>query len=160
MKEITVNSENWFKIASWHDVKMLALKYLAVPAANLDSKQSERFKRQLVKQVYMKSHAFGEKFDVMPVANPFGKVPKRRVATSDGLTGQYAWIKNGLRAPEDDVRWKMMECLEAHSTFEEATAAWEKEYGKGTKFKSTGKLEFTFKGQAEWAIKRNWIERI
>ena len=105
MKEITVNSENWFKIASWHDVKMLGLKHLAIPAENLDSKQSEQFKRSLVRQVYMKDHEFGEKFDVMPVANPFGKAPKRKTRPAgEALTGEYAVVRNGLRAPEGDVQ--------------------------------------------------------
>jgi hypothetical protein len=158
MKTICVTSEAWFKKAPFHDVKMLGIKHLGIPADRFENKQAENFKRAMVRQVFTKDHQYGAEFEVAEPVNPFG-TPKKRGGTGEALKGGYAYVKCGLRAPEGDPRWDMDKCMAKHSTFEEAIECWNEEHGTA-KFKSTGALEYDFIGQLRWALKRGWIIRV
>lgn len=158
MKTIKVANEGWFKSAPFHDVKMLGIKFLGVPAERFESKQAEHFKRAMVRQLYNKDHQYGEEFEIAVPDNPFG-TPNKRQSLSTKLVGPYAFVKNGLRAPEGDMRWEMMDCVAQNTTFEEANACWERDHGSD-KYKSTGALEYDFKGLIAWALKRGWIIKV
>jgi hypothetical protein len=158
MKTIKVTSEAWFKKAPFHDIKMLGIKHLGIPADRFENKQAEAFKRALVRQVYTKDHQYGEDFEITEPVNPFG-TPKKRVRLGEALKGDYAFVKNGLRAPDGDVRHTMMEYLQRFTTFESVIQAWDADHEEKT-FKSTGALTFTFQGFIGWALKRCWIIRV
>jgi hypothetical protein len=164
MKVVKVLSEQWFSKAPFQEVKMLAIKHLGIPAAVMnDPNKQENFKRSMARQVFNKDHEYGGEYDILEAANPFGKVPKRKVTGSigGGLTGEYRFVKCGMRAPEGDVRWQMMKVVEENTTFEAALAIWDKEAGIKTKFKATGdKHTFNFVEMVQWALKRGWIERV
>lgn len=155
--QIKIKDEKWFKATDWTTVKLFASQILGVSPDKLEGKQPEAFKRALVRQVYIKTHEYGVEFELNKPANPFGKVPRRRSSTTGGLTGEYTYVKSGLRAPEGDIRWDMDKCMQEHTTFESAIAAWEQSHGR-TRYKATGdKLEFDFKKQLNWALRRGWI---
>jgi hypothetical protein len=158
MKIIVVKDENWFKKAPFADVKMVGIKHLGIPAEKFAGKQPEPFKRAMVRQVFaQKDLEYGIEFEIMEANNPFGQ-PKRRRSSDDSLIGTYSWVKNGTRAPEGDVRHDMMTVIERNTSFQDAIKDWEGEgHVPGEKYRSTGVLEFTFKGLVEWALKRGWI---
>ncbi len=159
MKTITVANEGWFKSASFSDVETVGVKFLGIPAEKFSGKQPEHFKRAMVRQVFVKTHSYGESFEIHENANPFGTPKKRRGPKSRKSlrTGHYTFIKNGLRAPEGDIRREMMELVGEHTDFESLFKAGSDKYGLATKFKSTGKLEFDFVGLVDWAVQRGWI---
>lgn len=159
MKTIKVTEEKWFKNAPFSDVRMLGIKHLGIPADKFEGKQPEPFKRALVRQVFVKDHQYGEEFEVMEATNPFGKAKARPTTRSLELSGSYAFLKNGLRAPEGDIRREMMTLIGQHTEFSVLFSEADKVYGK-TKYKSTGKLEFDFRELVLWALKRGWIERV
>ena len=164
MKTIRVLTDQWFTKATFNEVKMLAIKHLNVPADVMnDSHKPEGSRRAIARQVFNKSHEYGEEFEIIESSNPFGKVPKRRSTTpaGAGLEGEYRWVKCGMRAPEDDIRWQMMKVVEEHTKFEDAIVAWDKEAGAKTLFKSTGaKHQFNFIDQVKWALSRGWIIKV
>lgn len=160
MKTIIIDDEKWFTQASFNDIKMLGIRALGIPAASFSSTQSEQFKRALVRQTFVQKCDYGQVINIEEISNPFGQPKRKRSATKVDLVGKYAFIKNGLRAPDKDIRWEMMKVLEEHTSFEEATTEFDKRYGANTKFKSTGKAFFDFYGLTNWALKNNWIERI
>ena len=163
MKTIKVLTEQWFTKASFNEVKMLAIKHLEVPASVMnDSHKPEGSRRAIARQVFNKSHEYGEEFEIIEPSNPFGKVPKRRTTSSSGgLDGEYRFVKCGMRAPDDDIRWQMMKVVEDNTKFEDAIAAWDKEAGAKTLFKSTGaKHQFNFIDQVKWALSRGWIIKV
>jgi hypothetical protein len=155
--KINVANEVWFKEAPFHQVKMLGVKFLEIPAARFENKQAESFKRALVRQAYKAKHEYGEEFEIAEPVNPFGTPNRKSLSTK--LVGQYAFVKNGLRAPEGDTRWKMMECMARHTSFDEARKCWTEENGT-TRYKSTGALEYDFDGQMSWALRRGWIIKV
>jgi hypothetical protein len=164
MKVIKVLSEQWFKKASFDEVRLIAVRHLNIPADVMnDSHKEENFKRAMARQVFNKEHEYPKEFEIVEISNPFGKVPKRRTSTAvaGGLTGEYRFIKCGMRAPEDDIRWQMMKTLENHNKFEDALKEWDKTTGVKTRFQSTGKSHtFNFVEMVQWALKRGWIERV
>lgn len=165
MKVLKVLTEQWFTNSPFHEVKMLGIKHLNIPASALDdANKPENSRRALVRQVFNKSeHEYGEEFEIIEPTNPFGKVPKRRTSTTTGLTGEYRFVKCGMRAPEEDIRWKMMELMEKNTDFETLVKAWEQESGTGPRelFKATGKShQFNFIDQVNWALARGWIVRV
>lgn len=164
MKTIKVQTEQWFSKAPFSDIKMLAIKHLGIPADRMDdSHKPEVSKRALARQVFNKNHQYGAEFEIIEPSNPFGKVPKRRssVVAGGGLVGEYRFVKNGIRAPEGDIRWEMMAVLEKHTKFEDAIKEWESTAGSKSKFKSTGaKHEFNFIDQINWSVTRGWIIKV
>jgi hypothetical protein len=164
MKTLKVLSEQWFTKAPFHEVKMLAIKHLGIPADRMDdSHKAETSKRALARQVFAKNHEYGSEFEIIEPSNPFGKVSKRRSSATPGmgLSGEYRFIKNGIRAPEGDIRWEMMALLEKHTKFEDVLAEWDKTVGLKTRFKATGKThDFNFPEQINWALLRGWIVKV
>lgn len=164
MKTIKVQTEQWFSKAAFNEVKMLAIKHLAVPAHVMeDSHKEENFKRSLARQMFMRTHEFGESFEIIEPSNPFGKVPKRRSSTTagNGLTGEYRFVKRGIRSPDGDIRHHMADMMEKHTNLEELLKEWESTVGLKTSFKSTGsKHHFTFIDQVKWALTHDWIVRV
>lgn len=159
MKIVKVVNEGWFKTAPFSDVKMVGIKHLDIPAEKFANNQPEGFKRALVRQVFKsKDLKYGTGFEIMEAVNPFGAPKRRNRAGDNGLIGTYSWVKNGLRAPEGDIRHDMMKVVERNTDFKLAIKDWEGEgHAPGEKYRSTGALEFTFKGLVEWALKRGWI---
>lgn len=158
VKIVKVANEGWFKQAPFADVKMVGIKYLTIPAERFAGKQPEPFKRALCRQMFKQlGFTYGQEFEIMDQpTNPFGQ-PKRKRSTKT-LSGTYSFVKNGLRAPEGDVRYDMMKVIERNTSFTEAIKDWENEgHAPNEKYRSTGKLEFTFKGLIEWALERGWI---
>lgn len=160
MKTIIIDDEKWFTTASFNDVKILGIRALGIPATSFNSTQSEHFKRSLVRQMFVQNYDYGQVVNIQEISNPFGQPKRKRSKNTSVLKGAYRYIKNGLRAPENDIRWEMMKVLEEKSSFEEAIAEFDRRYGANTKFKSTGKAMFDFHGMTTWALKNNWIERI
>ena len=162
-KIIKVLTEQWFTKASFDEVRMLAIKHLNIPANTMnDSHKPEVSRRALARQVFVKSHQYGEEFDIIE-SNPFGAAPKRttKSSTNNNLTGEYRFVKCGMRAPEGDIRWEMMKLLEENSSFEKVLADWDKTMGVSTKFKNTGKIgTFNFIDMIQWALTRGWIVRV
>ena len=156
MKKIRVINNRWFKTAEFHEVKMLGIKHLNIPADRFITKQNENFKRVMVRMQYDRMFEYGKEFEIQEISNPFG-VPKRRRSTATALSGEYTFVKNGLRAQKDDIRWEMMKVLKNNTTFEAANAEFASQYGSNIKFKSTGKLEFDFRSFMAWAEKCGWI---
>lgn len=161
MRLVKVTNEGWFKKADWADVKAIAIRHLNVPAEVL----VDETKRSLVRQKFKQDgHKYGEEFEIADKAvNPFGIAKRRTVNTSPnkGMTGPYRFIKNGLRAPEGDIRHQMMETIARCTSFEELFKEWEKEghtlnekYRKG----EGKKTEFVFREFIDWSLKRGWIE--
>ena len=164
MKTIKVQAEPWFSKAPFSEVKMLAIKHLGVPAAVMDdSHKPESSKRAIARQMFNKTHQYGEEFEIIEPSNPFGKVPKRRVSgdSAADLVGEYRFIKNGLRAQEGDIRWQMMKVVEEHTKFADAITMWDKEAGAKTMFKNSGtKNGFNFIDMVKWALSRGWIIKV
>lgn len=158
MKLVKVVNEGWFKTAPFSDVKMVGIKHLGIPADKFANKQPEGFKRALVRQTFkQKGLPYGTEFEIMEAVNPFG-TPKRKNRSSGELVGSYSFVKNGLRAPEGDIRHDMMTVMERNTSFSEAIKDWENEgHAPNEKYRTTGASEFTFKAQMEWAMKRGWI---
>jgi hypothetical protein len=156
MKKIRVINSRWFKTAEFSDIKMLGIKHLHIPADKFLSRQNENFKRVLVRMVYEKQFEYGLEFEIQEISNPFG-IPKRKRAATNILSGEYQVLNVRLRAPKDDIRWEMVKVLKGNTTFEAASAEFASQYGSNIKFKSTGKLEFDFKGFMAWAEKCGWI---
>lgn len=159
MKLVKVVNEGWFKSAPFADVKMVGIKHLGIPAEKFTNNQPEGFKRALVRQVFKsKDFEYGAEFEIMEAANPFGTPKRRNRIGSDEMTGSYVWVKNGLRAPDGDIRHDMMKIMERNTDFAVAIKDWEGEgHAPGEKYRTTGASEFTFKAQMEWALKRGWI---
>lgn len=156
--KIKVVNEGWFKSAKWFEVEMLGIKYLDIPAARLEGKQPEAFKRALVRQVYIKKFKYGDEFEIIDNSNPFGSVKKtRRTATDTTLTGGYKYVRCGLRAPDGDIRYELFEVFKKHHTFEDCIAEVDEKYGKGHKFNSTGALIFDVRSFLDWSLKRGWL---
>jgi hypothetical protein len=158
MKIIVVKDENWFKKAPFADVKMVGIKHLGIPAEKFAGKQPEPFKRAMVRQVFaQKDLEYGIEFEIMEANNPFGQ-PKRKRSNGGTLTGTYSWVKNGIRAPEGDVRHDMMRVIERNDSFEEAIKDWQNEgHAPGEKYKNTGQNMITFEWQIQWSLMRGWI---
>lgn len=163
MKKIKIQAEPWFTNAPFNDLKMVAIKHLGAPAATMeDSHKPEVFKRALARQLFNRSFEYGVEFEIIAPSNPFGKVPKRRGRSDQakGLTGEYRFVKSGLRAPENDIRQSMMKLIGEHTLFEKAIFEWERSSGTSSKemFKSTGdKTQFNFIDMLKWALGRGWI---
>jgi len=154
MKLIKPQSEVWFKQAPFHEVKMLGIKHLGIPAEKFENKQPEGFKRALVRQVFVKDHEYGEEFEVIEPKNPFG-TPGKRKSTSANY--EYAFVKNGVRAPEGDIRHEMMRVIERNTSVKEALADWETDHTPGEKYHNTGKGVITFIDMISWSLLRGWI---
>lgn len=159
MKTIIIDDENWFKKASFQDIKMLGIRVLGIPATCFMSKQSEEFKRALVRQTFVQKCDYGQVVKIEEISNPFGTPKRKRSRNLSVLEGEYVFIKNTCRAPKDDIRHEMMAVIQTHTTFENARADFDKRYGVNTKFKSTGKSMFDFESMLGWALKCGWIER-
>lgn len=160
MKTIIIDDEKWFTKANFNDIKMLGIRALGIPATSFASKQSEQFKRALVRQTFVQNHDYGQVVNIQEISNPFGQPKRKRSRNVAVFKGEYRYIKNGLRAPQNDIRWEMMQVLGEKSTFEEAIAEFDRRYGSNTKFKSTGKSTFDFNAMIAWALKLKWIERM
>jgi len=156
MKSIKVLSEQWFKGAPFHEVKMLGIKHLGIPAEKFENKQPEAFKRALVRQTFVASHEYGEEFEIIEPPNPFGTPGKRK---TPGTTANYdySFIKNGIRAPEGDIRHEMMEVIGRNTSVKAAIADWETDHTPGEKYPNTGKNLITFEWQIQWSLTRGWI---
>lgn len=162
MKEIKVTNEGWFKQAPFHDVKMLGIKFLDIPATAFENdKKPEHFKRALVRQAFVqKGHKIGEVFTIVEQPNPFGQPKKRRTVKNNDLTGEYKFVKNGLRAPSGDIRYELMDIIAKFSTFEQVVEEVENKYGKDHIFPTTGKLTFNIQSLLSWALKLGWIIKV
>ena len=161
MKTVRIINERWFRTAPFHDVKMLGIKFLGVPADRFVSTQTENFKRALVRQMYNKQYGeYGKEFEIPESSNPFGAPKRRRSKVYPVFVGEYRFVKNGLRAQKEDIRWQMMEVVKKNTTFEAAIEEFANQYGSNTKFKTAGKLEFDFQGMLGWAEKLGWIMRV
>ena len=158
MKTIKVTSEAWFKKAPFHDVKMLGIKHLGIPADRFENKQAEAFKRALVRQVYTKDHQYGEDFEITEPVNPFG-TPKKRVRLDDALKGDYAFVKNGLRGEPGSLRVEQVLVISECSTFEQAILRWKNEFSD-EKAPTSGKGLVSMSEMLRWALKRGWIIRV
>lgn len=155
--KIKVSNEGWFKTAPFHDVKMLGVKYLGVPAERFDSKQAEHFKRAMVRQVYNKSHVYGEEFEIVEPENPFG-APKKRQLLGFKLAGPYVYVACTQRVPSTDIRWKMIEVVKKHTELsacqKELTETFEAEYP------TNKEKTFKTKEYLSWCLKCGWIMKI
>lgn len=166
MKTITVKNEGWFKQADFHDVKMLGITHLEIPADKfIGGKEEEASRRTLVRQVFkQKGHEYGEEFEIVEPSNPFGTPGKRKSQGASGassLTGTYSFVKSGLRAKEDDIRWEMEKVIKRNTSFKDLITDWEKTHEPNEKFTKSGDKggKFTFIEQVQWALKRGWIIR-
>lgn len=161
MSTVIIQDEQWFKNASFKDIKMLGIRELGIPADRLTPSpgRSEQFLRSLVCQAYVRKNDYGQVVKIQEISNPFGQPKRKRSRTVSVYAGPYVYVKTGLRAPKDDIRWEMMSVLQEKSTFEEAQAEFDRRYGVNTKFKGTGKSTFDFIEFIGWSLKLGWIER-
>lgn len=160
LKTIIIDDEGWFKKANMQDIRMLGIRGLGIPAESMMSKQSEHFKRSLVRQMFVQKYDYGQVVKIEEISNPFGQPKRKRSKTTATiLKGGYVFVKNTLRAPVGDIRHEMMAVIQEKSTFEDAIAEFDRRYGVNTKFKSTGKSMFDFNGFVGWALKCGWINR-
>ena len=156
MKLIKPLSEQWFKNAPFHEVKMLGIKHLNIPADKFENKQPEGFKRALVRQVFVKDHEYGEEFEIIEPPNPFG-TPDKRKSGGGSANYEYSFVKNGLRAPDGDIRHEMMEVITRNTSVKAAVADWETDHTPGEKYQKEGKGLYTFVEQIAWSLTRGWI---
>jgi hypothetical protein len=155
MKLVKILAENWFKNAPFHEVKMVGIKHLGIPAEKFENKQPEGFKRALVRQTFVASHEYGEEFEIIEPPNPFGTPGKRKVGGSASY--DYSFVKNGLRAPDGDIRHEMMAVIERNASVKAAIADWETDHTPGEKYPNTGKGLIAFADMLSWAQARGWI---
>lgn len=160
MKTILIDDEKWFTRASFNDVKLLGIRGLGIPAKCFDSKQSDQFKRALVRQRFVQLCDYGQVVTIQELSNAFVPLKRKRTVSKTELTGEYRYMKCALRCPPNDIRWQMMEVLKENTDFSKAIQQFDKMYGSGTKFKSTGKQTFDFHGMIKWALKLGWIEAV
>jgi len=157
--KIKIENQKWFQKAPLHQVIMLGIKHLVLPADRMnDTKKDETFKRAMVRQAFTANHEYGAEFEIPEPVNPFGAVVKTR--RGGQMIGEYRFVKNGLRVPENDVRWEIAKVLEENTRFEDVTAYFDDKYGKGHVFKATEKQGFTIKDQLNWSLKRGWIIKV
>jgi hypothetical protein len=156
MKSVKVLSEQWFKGAPFHEVKMVGIKHLGIPAEKFANKQPEAFKRALVRQTFVVKYEYGQEFEIIEAENPFGSPSKRK---TPGTTAnyEYSFVNNGLRAPEGDIRHEMMEIIERNTSVKAAIEDWETNHPPGEKYPNTGNGVFTFKDLINWSLLRGWI---
>lgn len=163
MKTVIIENEKWFKTAPFYDVRILGITHLNIPPEKFEGKQPEPFKRALVRQVFTTHHEYGAQFDLTEPSNPFGKARvRKRQPVSEQLKGTYVYVRNGLRAKENDIRHEMMTAMSEHSNFETLISAWKEKHGS-MRYKSpkdNAKLEFDFENFVKWALRRGWIEKV
>ena len=156
MKSVKVLSEQWFKGAPFHEVKMVGIKHLGIPAEKFANKQPEAFKRALVRQTFVVKYEYGQEFEIIEAENPFGS-PSKRKTSGTTANYEYSFVNNGLRAPEGDIRHEMMEVIERNTSVKAAIADWETDHVPGEKYPNTGKNLITFEWQIQWSLLRGWI---
>jgi hypothetical protein len=156
MKLVKILAENWFKNAPFHEVKMVGIKHLGIPAEKFENKQPEGFKRALVRQTFNAGHEYGEEFEIIEPPNPFGTPGKRKTGSENY---EYSFVRNGLRLPHTDFRWEMLAVIARNTSWKDAVADWETDHKPNERYvkPTEKKTTVSFKEQIAFALKQGWI---